>query len=107
MVLWLCSNEHTVVSDPALGQPICRTVKKSQTPASTVRAPWGGGQGAWLVYAGRCGCARWVQRLGAVLAVVAVDTEALIWELVWMDFLTLRGDPGLYEHAAQEDTFRQ
>ena len=59
-----------------------------------------GGQGAWLVYAGRCGCPRWVQLLGAGLAVVAVDAVALIWELVWMDFLTLRGDPGLYGHAA-------
>ena len=33
-----CSNEHTVVSDPALGQPISRTVKKFPTPAATVLA---------------------------------------------------------------------
>ena len=75
-------------------------VKKSQTPAGTVPAPWSLGQGAWVVLTLRCGCPRWVQLLGAGLAVVAVDTEALIWELVWMDFLTLRGDPGLYGHAA-------
>ena len=100
MVLWLCSNEHTVVSDPALGQPIFRLLKKSQAPAATVRAPPGSGQGAWLVYAGRCGCARWVQLLGAGLAVVAVDAVALIWKLVWIDILTIRGDPGLYGHAA-------
>ena len=34
-------------------------VKKSQTPAGTVLAPWGFGQGADRVYR-RCGCARWV-----------------------------------------------
>ena len=38
----------------------------------------------------RCGCARWVQLLGAGLAAVAVNAVALIRELAWMDFLTLR-----------------
>ena len=74
--------------------------QKFERPAGTVPRHHGLGQGAWLVLTGRCGCPRWVQLLGAGLAVVAVDTEALIWELVWMDFLTLRGDPGLYGHAA-------
>lgn len=39
------------------------------------------GQGAWVVLTGRCGCARWVQLLGAGLAAVAVKAVALIWEL--------------------------
>ncbi len=55
-------------------------VKKSQTPAGTVRAPWGCGQGAWVVLTLRCGCARWVQLLGA----------GLIWKFAWIDFLTIR-----------------
>ena len=66
-----------------------RRVKKSQTSAATVRAPWGSGQGAWVVLTVRRCCPRWVERLGAVLAVVAVDTEALIWELAQMNFLTI------------------
>ena len=38
----------------------------------------------------RCGCPSWVQLLGAGLAAVAVNAVALIRELAWMDFLTLR-----------------
>ena len=43
LIAWsfLCSNEHTVVSDPALGQPISRMVKKFQTPAGTGSGPPG------------------------------------------------------------------
>ena len=44
----------------------------------------GAGQGAWVVLTGRCGCLRWVELLGAGLAV------ALIWELARMYFLTIR-----------------
>ena len=65
MVLWLCSNEHTVVSDPALGQPISRRVKKSGTPAGTVLAAPGLGQGTWIVQTGRCGGPRWVEGGGS------------------------------------------
>ena len=32
----------------------------------------------------------WVEQLGAGLAAVAVKSLALIWELTWMDFLTVR-----------------
>ena len=42
------------------------------------------GQGAWLVLTGRCGCARWVQRLGAGLAAVA-----FIRKLARTGFLTI------------------
>ena len=34
---------------------------------------------------------RWVERLGAGLAAVAVNAVVLIWELARMDFLTVRG----------------
>ena len=44
----------------------------------------GAGQGAWVVKTGRCGCPRWVELLGAGLAV------ALIWKLALMYFLTVR-----------------
>ena len=43
----------------------------------------GAGQGAWVVKTGRCCCPRWVELLGAGLAV------ALIWESAWVDFLTI------------------
>ena len=78
MVLWLCSNEHTVVSDPALGQPISRTVKKSQAPAGTLSAPP-------ELRAGRLDRvdrAQWlptlVELLGVWLTAVAVNAVALI-----------------------------
>ena len=45
-----------------------RRVKKSQTSAATVRAPWGSGQGAWVVLTVRRCCPRWVERLGAGLS---------------------------------------
>ena len=44
----------------------------------------GAGQGAWVVLTGPVAA-------HAGLAAVAVDTEALIWILVWMGFLTIRG----------------
>ena len=65
-------------------------VKKSQTPASTVPRHRGPGQGSWVVFTGRCGYLRWlerwlygcksqvlVQRLGAGL-VPAVKTPVFI-----------------------------
>ncbi len=51
----------------------------------------GAGQGAWVVLTGRCGCPRWVELLGAGLAVT------LIWKLAQMDFLTIRG--GVIAHG--------
>ena len=51
----------------------------------------GVGQGAWVVKTGRCGCLRWVERLVAGVAAVAVNAVALIWELARTGFLTLRG----------------
>ena len=61
------------------------------------------GQGAWVVWAGRCGGLRWVERwfygfklrvlverFGAGLAAVAVKRVALFWKLARMDFLTIR-----------------
>ena len=38
-----------------------RMVKKSETPAGTVSAPWGGGQGVWIVLTIRCDCPRWFE----------------------------------------------
>ena len=55
-------------------------------------AVWSQGQaeqGAWVVLTGRCGCLRGVERLGAGLA-------ALIWILVRIDFLTVRGQVGCF-----------
>ena len=40
---------------------------------------------------GRCGCPRWVELLVAGLAVVAVKAMALIWNLAWINFVTIRG----------------
>jgi len=37
-------------------------VKKSETPAATVLAAPGLGQGTWIVQTGRCGRPRWVER---------------------------------------------
>ena len=64
LIAWsfLCSNEHTVVSDLALGQPISRMVKKSETSAGTVLAAPGQGQGGWVVQTGRCCSLGWVER---------------------------------------------
>ena len=45
----------------------------------------------------RCGCPRWVERLGAGLAAVAVNRVALIRELARMDFLTVPAARHLYE----------
>ena len=57
-------------------------------------AEWGGaGQSAWVVLIGRCGCTRWVELLGAGLAV------ALIWKLAQMDFLTIWGHQPTLKHA--------
>ena len=41
----------------------------------------------------RC-CLRRVELLGAGLAAVAVNSVALIWDLVWMDFLTILAGQG-------------
>jgi len=38
---------------------------------------------ALIVLTGRGGCLRWVERLVAGLAVVAVKAMALIWDLAW------------------------
>ena len=46
--------------------------------------------GAWVVLTGRCGCPRWFELLGAVLAAVAVNRAALTRELARMGFLTVR-----------------
>ena len=56
-------------------------------------AVWSQGQaeqGAWVVLTMHCGCLRGVERLGAGLAAVAVNSVALIWELARMDILTIR-----------------
>ena len=55
------------------------------------------------MFTGRCDCLRWVEPRfccrtlkffvelrGAGLAVVTVNRVALIWKLVWIDFLTIR-----------------
>lgn len=55
------------------------------------------------MFTGRCDCLRWVvprfccrtlkffvELRGAGLAVVTVNWVALIWKLVWIDFLTIR-----------------
>ena len=46
-------------------------------------------QGAWVVLTMHCGCLRGVELLGAGLA-------ALIWILVRIDFLTVRGQVGCF-----------
>ena len=51
-------------------------------------------QGVWVVLTMHCGCLRGVELLGAGLAAVAVNSVALIWELVWMDFLTILAGQG-------------
>ena len=50
------------------------------------------GQGAWVVKTGRCGCARWVELLGAGLAAVVVNAVVLIWELVRIDIFDHTGE---------------
>ena len=49
----------------------------------------GAGQRAWVVLTGGCGCLRGVELLGAGLA-------ALIWILVRIDILTVRGQVGCF-----------
>ena len=69
---------------------LSRMVKKSETPGGTVPRHLSLGQGAWVVLTGRCGCLRWVERLGAGLAAVTVNRAVLIWKLTQVDFLTIR-----------------
>ena len=89
----LLHNEYLSVENRILIQQLVWSKNLKRLPAQCLLH--GSGQGAWVVLTGRCGCPRWVEQLGAGLAVVAVNRVALIWKLARMDLLTIRGLDGL------------